>query len=301
MSTTPTTPTVALDSDSLGWIKAVGVGFAYWAAVLIALEPGNIDSAIRNGYQIALHHEVIRIFGAASLGAAATPLLLALGRRFPLSGASYSRSALTYLLSMAALSFFLIVISCFLASWIFAREPLPSVNEVREELAGNWVLIVLIMLTFVVVSQLRRLLGTSQKVDLPQAQYLPQIAVKDRGRTHFVDIDDIDWIETQGNYLALHVGARAHLVRATAEKFTSELDPKKFTRVHRRAVVRIDRILEIRPLTNGDALVTLANGTEIRASRRYREAVQSAWSGIAINPRSHRALDGGPPAERRAS
>jgi hypothetical protein len=201
---------------------------------------------------------------------------------------------------MAALSVVLIVISCFLASWIFAREPLPTLNDVREELAGNWVLLVLVMLAFTLVSQLKRLLGTAQKVGLPQPRYLPQVAVKDRGRTHFVDVGDVDWIETQGNYLALHVGTRAHLVRATAGKFTSELDPARFIRIHRRAVVRIDCIREIRPLTNGDALVTLANGTEVRASRRYREAVHRAWTGTAIDLRSHPERDGGQAVERRA-
>jgi hypothetical protein len=276
MSTAHTHQAVALGSHS---IRAVGLGFVYWAAILIALEPGNLDRALRGGYQLALHLEMIRIFAAASLGAMATPLLLALARRFPLTAASYSRSALIYVLSMTVLSFVLIVVSCFLASWIFAREPLPALNAVREQLAGNWVLLVLIMLVFTVVSQLKRLLGGAQKADLPQPRYLTQIAVKDRGRTHLVDIDCVDWIETQGNYLALHVGARAHLVRATAGKFTSELDPARFTRIHRRAIVRIDRIQEIRPLTNGDALVTLANGIEVRASRRYREAVRRAWAG----------------------
>jgi hypothetical protein len=76
MSSTATLPVAPRDGDSLDWIRTVGLGFAYWAAVLIALEPGNVDRAIRNGYQLALHHEVIRIFCAASLGAVATPLLL---------------------------------------------------------------------------------------------------------------------------------------------------------------------------------------------------------------------------------
>lgn len=277
MSTADTPRAVALGSHSIG--QAVGLGFVYWAAILIALEPGNLDRASRSGYQIALHVEVIRIFGAASLGAMATPLLLALARRFPLTAMSYSRSALIYVLSTAVLSFVLNVVSCFLAAWIFAREPLPTLDAVREQLAGNWVLLVLIMLVFTVVSQLKRLLGSAQNADFPQPRYLTQIAVKDRGRTRLVDVDCVDWIETQGNYLALHVGARAHLVRATAEKFTSELDPARFTRIHRRAIVRIDRIQEIRPLTNGDALVTLANGVEVRASRRYREAIWRAWTG----------------------
>jgi LytTr DNA-binding domain-containing protein len=276
MQTEETFRAVTLGGHSMDWLKPVALGFVYWAAILIALEPGNLDRAVRNGYQVALDREAIRIFAAAFLGAAVTPLLLALGKRFPLTAARYPTSVLAYLLSTAVLSLILNVISCFLASWMFAGELLPALNTVREQLAGNWVLLVLIMFVFTVASQLKQLLGTAPGVESLPRGYLTQIAVKNHGRTRFVPTDDVDWIETQGNYLALHVGARAHLVRATADQFTSQLDPARFTRIHRRAIVRIERVQEIRPLTNGDALLTLVNGVEVRASRRYREAVRRA-------------------------
>jgi two-component system LytT family response regulator len=276
MRTEDTFRTMMLGGLSIDRLKPIGLGFVYWGAILIALEPGNLDRAIRDGYQLALDREVIRILAAASLGAAVTPLLLAIAKWFPLTAASYPRSGLAYLVSVAVLSFILNVVSCFLASWLFAGEALPPLDTIREQLAGNWVLLVLIMFMFMVVTQLRDLLGATRQVDSPKQEYLSQIAVKDRGRTHFVTVDDVDWIETQGNYLALHVGTRAHLVRATAEQFASKLDPARFVRIHRCAIVRIERVQEIRPLTNGDALLTLANGVEVRASRRYREAVQRA-------------------------
>jgi hypothetical protein len=278
MQTEETFRAITRSGHSIDRLKPLVVGFLYWAAILIALEPGNLDRAVRNGYQIALDREMIRIFAAAGLGAAVTPLLFAIGRRFPLTAASYARSVLAYLLSTALLSLILNVISSFLASWMFAGELLPAFDAVREQLAGNWVLLVLIMLVFTVASQMKQPLGTAPEVDsLPQG-YLTQIPVKNHGRTRFVAIDDVDWIETQGNYLALHVGARAHLVRATADQFTSKLDPAKFARIHRCTIVRIERVQEIRPLTNGDALLTLVNGVEVRASRRYREAVRRTWT-----------------------
>ena len=277
MRTEDTFRAIILGGHSIDGLKPVGLGFVYWVVILIALEPGNVDRALRNGYELALDREVIRIFAAACLGAAVTPLLLAIARRFPFTAASYLRSVLAHLLSAAALSLILNVISCFVASWLFLGEPLPALNAVREQLAGNWVLLVLIIFMFTIVCQLKRLLATALQPDPPRQHYLTQIAVKDRGRTRVVALDDVDWIETQGNYLALHAGARAHLVRATAEQFASKLDPARFTRAHRRAIVRIDCVQEISPLTNGDAVLRLENGVEVRASRRYGNAVRRAW------------------------
>ena len=212
-------------------LKPIGLGFVYWAAILIALEPGNLDRAIRNGHLLALDREVIRIFAAASLGAVVTPLLLAIARRFPLTSSTYLRNTVACVSIMAVLSLSLNVISSFLASWLFAGEPLPALNAVREQLAGNWVLLVLIMFAFTVVCQLKQLLGPTSRVDAPPPHYLSQIAIKDRGRTRFVAVADVDWIETQGNYLALHLGARAYLLRATADQFMSKLDPARFIRI----------------------------------------------------------------------
>ena len=103
------------------------------------------------------------------------------------------------------------------------------------------------------------------------------MAVKTRGRLGYVEVDSIEWIESQGNYLALHVGSRAHLIRETLANFERRLDPNKFVRVHRRTIVAVDRIREIRPLANGDSELILHDGRELRASRSYREALRKRW------------------------
>jgi two-component system LytT family response regulator len=111
--------------------------------------------------------------------------------------------------------------------------------------------------------------------ELPPS-YLDRIAVKSVGKTVFVTVGSIDWIETAGNYVCLHVDKETHLVRATMSQLDSQLDPKKFVRIHRSTMVRIEAVKEIQPLFNGDQSVILANGDKVVLSRSYRERVQAA-------------------------
>jgi DNA-binding LytR/AlgR family response regulator len=91
-----------------------------------------------------------------------------------------------------------------------------------------------------------------------------------------VPIETVDWIETQGNYLALHVGAATHLIRETSVAFEAKLDPARFVRIHRRTIVAVDRVRELSPLLNGDAVVRLTDGRELKVSRGYRAMVRQA-------------------------
>jgi DNA-binding LytR/AlgR family response regulator len=95
--------------------------------------------------------------------------------------------------------------------------------------------------------------------------------VKTRGRVTLVELDDVDWIETQGNYLALHVGSAVHLIRESHARFEEGLDPARFARIHRRMIVAVDRIGDIAPLGAGDAALRLKDGTELRVSRSFRD------------------------------
>ena len=62
------------------------------------------------------------------------------------------------------------------------------------------------------------------------------------GRIFFLKIEEIDWIEAAGNYVKLHAGQTAHLVRDTLSRLEAKLDPRQFLRIHRSMIVRIDRI-----------------------------------------------------------
>jgi DNA-binding LytR/AlgR family response regulator len=104
------------------------------------------------------------------------------------------------------------------------------------------------------------------------------VPIKTRGRLGYVDLASIEWIESQGNYLALHVCGRSHLIRGTLQSFAGRLDQDRFVRVHRRVIVAIDRVREIEPLANGDSTLILQDGHTIRASRSYRDTVRKRWA-----------------------
>jgi two-component system, LytTR family, response regulator len=98
-----------------------------------------------------------------------------------------------------------------------------------------------------------------------------RILVKDRGRVLIVDEQDIDWVEADGDYVRLHVQGRSHLLRETMAAMEARLDPAHFARVHRSAIVNLQRIRELRPLPNREYVLVLRDGARLRASRSYRD------------------------------
>jgi two-component system LytT family response regulator len=100
-------------------------------------------------------------------------------------------------------------------------------------------------------------------------RFWKRILVQGPRLTRFVQIAEIDWIESDRNYLVLHCGAQEHVVRATLEAFAERLDPNEFVRINRSSVVNLDRIRELQPWTHGEFRVILASGRELTWSRRY--------------------------------
>lgn len=104
----------------------------------------------------------------------------------------------------------------------------------------------------------------------------PPFAVRKHDRILLVEVDEVDWIEAAGDYVRLHTGDASHLVRSTLHEVEDRLDPERFLRVHRSAIVRADRIRDLRPRSHGDYTLVLRDGTEVRMSRTYRERVRAA-------------------------
>ena len=120
-----------------------------------------------------------------------------------------------------------------------------------------------------------RLRALLQDIRQPQPQFLKRLAVKAGGRVIFLTADEIDWIETAGNYLKIHAGKASHLIRERMSRMETRLDPERFARIHRTTLVNIDRIKEMHPLFNGDQLVRLSDGRELTMSRTYRDRLMS--------------------------
>lgn len=97
-----------------------------------------------------------------------------------------------------------------------------------------------------------------------------------RGQKHyFVRVADIDWIEAEGNYLRLVTGETSHLIRETMKGVEGSLDPAHFVRVHRSAIVAIDRIKSIEAREHGEYLITMTSGGRLETSRGYSDRIRA--------------------------
>jgi two-component system LytT family response regulator len=109
------------------------------------------------------------------------------------------------------------------------------------------------------------------------ARFPARLLVRSTGRVHFVRTTEIDWCEAAGNYVRLHVGPESHLFRETMNGLEAKLDPGQFVRVHRSAIVNVERIDELRSSLGGEATVLLRDGTKLTLSRGYRETFQERF------------------------
>jgi two-component system LytT family response regulator len=103
------------------------------------------------------------------------------------------------------------------------------------------------------------------------SKFVKRLTIKLTGRTILLPTDEIDWVETHGNYVKVHAGRESHLIRGTMQALETKLDPEKFVRVHRSILVNVEKIKEIYPRSNGDQDLVLQNGQQVMLSRNYRD------------------------------
>jgi len=103
---------------------------------------------------------------------------------------------------------------------------------------------------------------------------ITRLAVKTGGRILFIKTNEIDWIEAVGNYLNLHIGSEAHLLRGRMSELEKRLDPNQFFRIHRSTIVNLDRVKEFHPLFKGDGVAILKNGSRLSVSRSCHQRLQ---------------------------
>ncbi len=107
-----------------------------------------------------------------------------------------------------------------------------------------------------------------------QPRYLQRFVVKLDARIFAVPVDQVDWIESAANYVRLHAGPNTYLMRATMQTVESSLDPRRFQRVHRNAIVNLERVQEYHMPARGSMHVRLSDGTRVPLSRGYQPAVR---------------------------
>lgn len=166
----------------------------------------------------------------------------------------------------------LVVASCLLAAMILpgpAYHPLKA--RIANELLGNGLLVAACVAGMVALAHAAR------AINLPRtANHAREMVSRARGRMARLDLEAVEWIETQGNYLALHGREGTKLLRRTAKSLEAELDPRRFVRIHRRTIIAVDAVRAVSPLSAGDATVQLTGGEELRVSRSHRAQLWKA-------------------------
>lgn len=104
--------------------------------------------------------------------------------------------------------------------------------------------------------------------------YQDRIAIKSDGITRFLNASEIDWIEAAGVYVMLHIGGKEFLHRRSLASMLLKLDPRRFVRVHRSAIVNIESIVQLEALSHGEFEATTKHGGRLRVSRTFRSLLE---------------------------
>ena len=125
----------------------------------------------------------------------------------------------------------------------------------------------------------RQILSLLETIASPR-RYVKRLAVRSAGKTLFVDVREIDWIEAAENYVQLHASRASHLVHVAMSTLEKSLDPEMFLRIHRSVMVNVARIKELQPAQHGEYVVTLTNDVRLQSGRVYSEKLKN----LAANP-----------------
>ena len=267
--------------------RAFEVGFWVLLATLNTVGNSitvNIDLA-RMGQDVATWEPWVWEASSATLWLALLPLLLAFDRRFPLQrprlAAHFAAHlaftvpySLLHVLGMVGLRE--LAYAAMGGSYDFGDWGANLAYEYLKDARTYFSFVAAIYLYRFV---LRRWQGEAEFLSEGREEHAPEpvtdrFLVKKLGREFLVRVADIDWIEAAGNYVTLHVGERLYPLRETMAGIESRLGAQRFARVHRSAIVNLDRVREIEPFDTGDARLHLVDGGIVPVSRRHRQMLR---------------------------
>lgn len=104
-------------------------------------------------------------------------------------------------------------------------------------------------------------------------RYPERLSFKDGTKLVVLGADEIEWIDAAGDYMCIHAAGKTHIIRETMKALQQRLDPERFQRVHRSAIVNIKKVKELHPHSNGEYFLILNNGQELKLSRSYKDVV----------------------------
>ena len=261
------------------------IGFAANVGIVL-IEHGRAETGMRVWEAVALE-------GSSHIALALLlPLLLWFDRRFPFTTATWRRSALAHAvftvpwsLAHVTLMYWMRVAVFPLLGGAYAWDDWPAefAYEFLKDFRTYFFLLAVVYLYRFVLRRLQGEAGylSEGEASADAANVVDRFLIKKLGSEFLVRVEEIDWIESSGNYVNLHVGKRVYPLRETMIGITERLQPQGFRRVHRSAIVNLDRVAEITPFDSGDGEARLESEVVVPISRRYRKELKEALGGTA--------------------
>lgn len=142
-------------------------------------------------------------------------------------------------------------------------NPIPSVQSVLGQ-----------RLRPLVEEKARRTVAVaSAPLENAETKFVERLLIREDGELRVARLEDVDWIEGDGNYILLHAGEQTYRLRCALGGLAPRLDPRRFVRVHRSAVVNLDRIAALRPRLSGTYDLVLVGGTRLSLARSHRRRI----------------------------
>jgi two-component system LytT family response regulator len=118
------------------------------------------------------------------------------------------------------------------------------------------------------VNSNRQIIGLLETISSRQS-YQKRLAVRSAGKTVFVDVEDVGWMQGAENYVELHVGPVTHLLHVTMNTLEKALDPESFLRIQRSIIVNVNHIKALQSGAHGEYVITLRDGERLQSGRTY--------------------------------
>ena len=263
--------------------------FAIGAAVLLTSLLANIGTVwielARQASPTAMQTALVLEITSHAAMAVAVPFVLWFDHRVPISIATWRTSILAHAGFSVVFSLIHVVLMFWSRVFVYGAmeiryrwESWPSqfFYEYLKDFRTYLLIVVLIYLYRFIIRRLQGEAGfvSEGRDDSDQQPVTDRFLIKKLGREFLVRLDDIDWIESSGNYVNLHVGNRVYPLRATMTNINDRLSEHGFQRVHRSAIVNLDRVAEIVAFDTGDGEARLVSDATVPVSRRFRKELR---------------------------
>lgn len=222
-----------------------------------------------------------------------TPLVLRLASRFPFAKDRFRYAFLVHMPAAAVFALMQLALYSFIATLLSTSGIHRGISLYRELVTEEFHQSVLVYALIIAIYSAHQFLfkpdrmetqtSTSEEINdrteqqaIAPAEYLSRVSIKVNGRIVLLNIENVEWISSEGNYVSLHSTGKTYLLRETMDRIEKKLDPDDFVRLRRSTIVRIDQIQELHPTSKAEFEVLLKDGTRLSSTRRYRKNLQSA-------------------------